>query len=169
MNLQPTLADELVEIRPLLAKDREALYFVAKDPNIWEQHPVDRYKRELFDMFFDESLKSGGCLVILDKKTQQIIGSSRYKLLADFPHGIEIGWSFLARTYWGGLYNGAIKRLLMDYALLHFEHVVYFIDSKNIRSQKAVEKIGGKKASTASLGALPSTSSENMIYVASRS
>ncbi len=45
LNRQPTLEDELVRLRPLEEADSEALYEVAQDPLIWEQHPSDRYQR----------------------------------------------------------------------------------------------------------------------------
>ena len=49
MNLQPTLQNDLIILRPLRENDFEALYEVAKDPLIWEQHPSrERYKREVY-------------------------------------------------------------------------------------------------------------------------
>ncbi len=56
---------------------------------------------------------------------------------------VEIGWSFLSRKYWGGVYNKSIKKLLIDYAFESLEDVIFYIGKENIRSQKAVEKIGG--------------------------
>ena len=79
-DLQPTLENDLVLLRPLVKEDLELLYRVAKDPLIWEQHPSrDRYKREIYEVYFQESLESRGALLLIDKRTNEVIGSSRYK------------------------------------------------------------------------------------------
>ena len=145
MDLQPTLENSVVFIRPLNESDFEELYQVAKDPLIWEQHPNgrERYKKEIFSAFFKESIESKGALVIIDKENNNIIGSSRFKNTLT-ENAIEIGWSFLSREYWGGIYNKSVKKLMMGYAFEYVENVIYYINKTNIRSQKAVEKIGGK-------------------------
>src|ERR1700730_15977768 len=143
-DLQPILKSELLELRPLRAEDFHDLYAVASDPLIWEQHPArDRYQEEVFKEFFREALASGGAFVVIDRKTQKIIGSSRYFGFEPGKREIEIGWTFLARSYWGGKYNGEVKRLMLDHAFKFVESVVFLIGPTNVRSQKAVEKIGG--------------------------
>jgi RimJ/RimL family protein N-acetyltransferase len=142
--LQPHLAGELLEVRPLRPEDWESLFAVASDPLIWEQHPArDRYKEEVFREFFREALASGGALVVIDRKTQEIIGSSRYFGFEAKKREIEIGWTFLARSHWGGKYNGELKRLMLEHAFKFVESVAFLIGPTNLRSQKAVEKIGG--------------------------
>lgn len=142
--LQPHLVGELLEVRPLKPEDWESLFAVASDPLVWEQHPAsDRYKEEVFREFFREALESGGALVVVDRKTQKIIGSSRYFRFDPEKLEIEIGWTFLARSYWGGTYNGELKRLMLEHAFKFVESVVFLIGAMNVRSQKAVEKIGG--------------------------
>ena len=144
--LQPHLAGELLELRPLRPGDWESLFAVASDPLIWEQHPAnDRYREEVFREFFREALESGGALVVIDRKTQEIIGSSRYFGFDPGKSEIEIGWTFLARTYWGGKYNAELKRLMLDHAFKFVESVVFLVGTTNVRSQKALEKIGGVK------------------------
>jgi RimJ/RimL family protein N-acetyltransferase len=142
--LQPRLVGDLLEVRPLRPEDWESLFAVASDPLIWEQHPAqDRYEEEVFKEFFREALESGGALVVIDRKTQKIIGSSRYFGFEPTKREIEIGWTFLARSHWGGRYNGELKRLMLDHAFRFVESVVFLIGPTNVRSQKAVEKIGG--------------------------
>jgi RimJ/RimL family protein N-acetyltransferase len=142
--LQPHLVGELLEVRPLQPEDWEDLIRVASDPLIWEQHPAsDRYRKKVFKEFFREALESGGAFVVIDRKTQKIIGSSRYFGFDPAKSEIEIGWTFLARSHWGGKYNGELKRLMLDHAFKFVESVVFLIGPTNIRSQKAVEKIGG--------------------------
>jgi len=142
--LQPVLVGDLIEVRPLRPDDWESLFAVASDPLIWEQHPAqDRYKEEVFREFFREALESGGALAVIDRETLKIIGSSRYFGFDAAKREIEIGWTFLARSYWGGKYNGELKRLMLDHAFRFVETVVFLIGPANTRSQKAVERIGG--------------------------
>ena len=141
---QPTLTGDLLELRPLRADDWDALFAVASDPLIWEQHPdSDRCKEHVFRRFFDEALASGGALVAIDRLTRQIIGSSRYHGFNAASRVVEIGWTFLARPYWGGRYNGEMKRLMLEHAFTAVDHVVFIIGPENWRSRRAVEKIGG--------------------------
>ncbi len=73
---------------------------------IWEQHPErDRYEKDVFQVFFREALESGGAFVVIDRSSQQIIGSTRFYGYDPEKSEIEIGWTFLARKYWGGRYN----------------------------------------------------------------
>src|SRR6266446_8174700 len=145
-DLQPNLKGELIELRPLRPEDWDDLFSVASDPLIWEQHPEsDRYKKDVFKVFFEEALESGGAFVITDKKSQQIIGSTRFYGYAPEKSEIEIGWTFLARRYWGGHYNAEMKRLLLNHAFKFAENVVFYVGEKNIRSQKAMERIGASR------------------------
>lgn len=145
-DLQPSLEDNLVTLSPLKQEDQEALFQVASDPMIWEQHPAKaRSTREGFEVFFKEAMASGGALLIRDKQTGEAIGSSRFQRQAGPAGKIEIGWTFLARRCWGGQYNKTVKKLMLDHAFRFVEEVVFIVDQNNIRSQKAVEKIGGQK------------------------
>ena len=146
-DLQPILQGELVELRPLRAEDFDALYKVASDPLIWEQHPEnDRYREEVFRRFFRDALDSRGALLALDAKDGQVIGSSRFNAYDEAGSQIEIGWTFLARSHWGGQFNGEMKRLMLAHAFRFVESVTFAIGESNIRSQRAVEKIGGMRA-----------------------
>ena len=148
--LQPHLKGELIELRPLAPADWDELFAVASDSLIWEQHPErDRYKEDVFRVFFKDALESGGAFVIIDRKTQQIIGSTRFYGYDPEKSEIEIGWTFLARKYWGGRYNAEMKRLLLNHAFKFVESVVFFVGEDNVRSQKAMEKVGAIKVGTA--------------------
>lgn len=137
------LENDLVELRPLADSDLEELYAVAADPLIWEQHPKkDRWKREIFESFFKKALAGGLSFAIIDKQTGNIIGSSRYYDIDQVNSTVAIGYTFLARKYWGGEYNRSVKLLMIAYAFNYFEKVVFHIGTKNIRSQKAIEKLG---------------------------
>jgi RimJ/RimL family protein N-acetyltransferase len=143
-DLQPTLKGQLVELRPLRAEDFHDLYAVASDPLIWEQHPVnDRYKEEVFKLFFREALDSGGALIVFDANDGRVIGSSRFHGYNAEQSEIEIGWTFLARSHWGGVYNGEMKQLMLRHAFQFVNSVIFVVGTQNLRSQRAVEKIGG--------------------------
>jgi RimJ/RimL family protein N-acetyltransferase len=149
-DLQPHLKGELIELRPLAPGDWDELFAVASDPLIWEQHPEnDRYKEEVFKIFFEGALESGGAFVVVDTKTQQIIGSTRFHGYDPEKSEIEIGWTFLARKYWGGRHNAEMKQLMLTHAFRFVEKIVFFVGENNIRSQKATEKIGAVKSGTA--------------------
>jgi N-acetyltransferase len=149
-DLQPHLKGELIELRPLRGDDWDELFAVASDPLIWEQHPEsDRYKEDVFKIFFEDALRSGGAFIVIDTQTQQIIGSTRFHGYDPEKSEIEIGWTFLARKYWGGRYNAEMKQLMLTHAFKFVENVVFFVGENNIRSQKATEKIGAVKSGTA--------------------
>ena len=143
-DLQPTLTGELVTLRPLGRDDFDALYEIAADPLIWEQHPAsDRYKADVFREFFREALESGGAFVVLDANEGRAIGSTRYYGYDAEKSEIEIGWTFLARQYWGGRYNKEMKELMLRHAFQFVDTVIFLVGPQNARSRRAMEKIGG--------------------------
>lgn len=143
--LQPHLSGALVDLRPLRREDWSAVFAAASDPLIWEQHPSnDRYKKEVFREFFESAMDSGGAFAVLDLVTGEVIGSTRYCNHVPEQSQIEIGYTFLARSHWGGRYNGEMKRLMLDHAFRFVDSVVFTIGPENWRSRRAVEKIGGE-------------------------
>lgn len=147
LDLQPVLQGELLSLRPLRLEDFNALYAVASDPLIWEQHPAsDRYTEKVFREFFREALESGGALIATDAVDGRVIGSSRFHGYDSEKGEIEIGWTFLARSHWGGIYNAEMKRLMLRHAFRFVNSVVFLVGAQNLRSQKAMEKIGGVRA-----------------------
>jgi RimJ/RimL family protein N-acetyltransferase len=148
-DLQPTLTGRLITLRPLREDDFPELFAVASDRLIWEQHPNwDRYQEEVFREFFRVAMESRGALVAIDNADGRIIGSSRYFGYDPEKSEVEIGWTFLARKYWGGMYNGEMKKLMLEHAFEHVDTVVFMIGESNIRSRRAVEKIGGMLSGT---------------------
>ena len=145
MDRQPRLEGERLLLRPLLAADRDALFAVASDREIWALHPAhDRWRRPVFDALFDEALAHGGALAVIDKSTGRIVGSSQYRPSARVPEAVEIGWTFLARDHWGGAANRELKRLMLTHLLAHAEQAVFRVGAGNWRSRRAMEKIGGQ-------------------------
>ncbi len=142
---QPALLGDTVALAPLTKADWPALFAVASDPLIWAVHPAhDRWQEPAFARFFADALTSGGCLVIRDRASGAVIGSSRYDRTRVEPGEVEIGWTFLARAYWGGATNREVKKLMIGHALHSFDSTVFYVGEDNIRSRRAMEKIGGE-------------------------
>jgi len=140
---QAVLTGNLVRLRPLTVDDLPGLQSAASDPLIWAQHPDrQRHTPGAFRRFFDDALSSGGALTAEDASTGELIGTSRFHGYDPAANEIEIGWTFLARKYWGGAVNGEMKRLMMRHAFRQVHSVVFLIAPENVRSRRAVEKIG---------------------------
>lgn len=150
-DLQPVhLKNKFVTLRPLTPGDLETLYHVASDPLIWEQHPnKNRYQRKDFEIYFDGAMESGGAFLVFDTETGELIGSSRYTDYDSTTNSIEIGYTFLKRDHWGTSYNRALKTVMLDHAFKFVDTVIFHIGSNNIRSQKAIEKLGAVKTGEA--------------------
>jgi RimJ/RimL family protein N-acetyltransferase len=160
-DLQPTLKGQLLELRPLRAGDFDALFAAASDPEIWTQHPAtDRYQESVFKRFFTEQLASLGALVALDAQIGEVIGMSRFHGYDPERSEVEIGWTFLVRSRWGGAYNGEMKRLMLQHAFRFVNRVVFLVHPTNHRSQRAVEKIGGVRTGSRVDGA----GKESLVY-----
>ena len=145
MDRQPRLVGDLVELRPATPHDWDALYAAARDPLVWAGHPAhDRWRETVFRAFFEEGLASGGMLVALDRATGRVVGSSRYDARRAGPDEIEIGWTFLARSHWGGRTNGEMKRLMLTHAFRFVARAILIVGRDNLRSRRAVERIGGR-------------------------
>ena len=98
-------------MRPLRPDDFEALFAAASDPLIWKDHfQPDRSKREVFQKFFDGAIESKGALVVIERSSGRVIGASGYRKYDGADREVEIGFTFLAREYWGGAYNGELKK-----------------------------------------------------------
>jgi N-acetyltransferase len=148
-DLQPELLGELLCLRPLRSEDFADLYAVASDPLIWAQHPVpDRWQEPVFREFFREAMESGGALIAVDLKDGAVIGSSRFHGYDEHAGEIEIGWTFLARSHWGGTYNKEMKRLMLKHAFKFVNRVIFVVGPSNSRSQRAVQNIGGVRVET---------------------
>lgn len=143
MEFQPTLLNEFVQIVPLKESDFDELFAIASDELLWEQHPdKDRYKKEVFQEFFNLALQSKSAFKVIDVKTGDTIGSSRYYEFNKTENSIAIGYTFIARKYWATSYNRALKELMINYAFQFMETIIFHVGDTNFRSRKAVEKLG---------------------------
>ena len=143
--LQPVLSGRLLELRPLAVADLDAVYQAARDPLIWELHPEpDRHRPEVFQRYFDGAIASRGAFAVIDRASGRIIGCTRFCNLDVAAGEVEIGWTFLERAYWGGAYNAEMKALMLEHAFRFVERVVFVVGENNVRSRRAVEKLGAR-------------------------
>ena len=148
LDRQPTLETERLVLRPLTEADREPLYAIAQDPAVWEQHPIhDRWRREIFDPFFDQGLAGGGALAVTEKASGALLGSSRYGPVDPEEGGaVEIGWTFLAPRWWGKGINREMKRAMLAHAFADVALVEFRVGDTNYRSRIALEAIGAQRS-----------------------
>ncbi|MFE7129655.1 GNAT family N-acetyltransferase [Streptomyces sp. NPDC057638] len=98
---------------------------------MWEQHPArDRHEWGEFTRFFGEALGSRGALVVVDRRDGRLIGSSRYHGYGAGQDEAEIGWTFLARSYWDGAYKSELKRLMIRHGLPFVGTVVFLAGAR---------------------------------------
>ncbi len=167
MDRQPVLEGARLLLRALVAEDWHALFAVASDPQVWAIHPQhDRWQEPVFRRFFADAMERGGALAVIDKSNGAIIGSSQYK-----PEGngaVEIGWTFLAPSHWGGTYNREMKRLMLAHALQFVERVEFRVGECNLRSQRAMAKIGGRLTDRFDMVDTPSGPMKHVIFEITR-
>jgi RimJ/RimL family protein N-acetyltransferase len=145
-DFQPTLVGPTITVRPIAADDWSELFAVGSDPEIWKVHPVpDRYTETGFRKFFDSAVASKMGFVFVDRSSNRLVGSSRYHGYEPDLGEIEIGWTFIARSHWGGRANREVKRLMLDHAFTFVDTVIFWVGHENWRSQGAMTKIGGVK------------------------
>jgi RimJ/RimL family protein N-acetyltransferase len=165
-DLQPNhLKNNLISLSPLQQKDFEELYAVANDELLWEQHPNKlRYQRDVFQNFFEGAMLSGGAFLIRNSKTNEVVGSSRFYDYNETEKSILIGYTFIGRKFWGNDYNKSLKKLMLNYAFEHVNKVYFHIGAFNIRSQKAIEKIGAIKIDEFEVEYYGENSKLNFVY-----
>jgi RimJ/RimL family protein N-acetyltransferase len=143
-DFRPTLEGARVTVRPVVPDDWAAMFAAAADPGIWELHPAtDRYTEPVFREFFDAAIACGSAFAFVDRESGKIFGSSRYHGFDPVAGEVEIGWTFLSRDHWGGSYNLEIKQLMLDHAFGSVDTVVFWVGESNLRSRRAMEKVGG--------------------------
>lgn len=166
-DLQPThLQNNLIRLIPLQETDFEALYAVASNPLVWEQHPNKlRYQRDVFQNYFEGAILSKGAFLIRDTQTNEVVGSSRFYDYDENENSILIGYTFIGLKFWGNGYNKALKKIMLDYAFEHVDKVFFHIGAFNLRSQKAIEKIGAIKVDEFEVEYYGEDSKLNFVYL----
>jgi RimJ/RimL family protein N-acetyltransferase len=142
-NIPSRIEFENVMLRPLNEDDFEDLYQAASDPLIWEQHPnKERYQRPVFEIYFKGAMESKSAFLVSNAVTGKIIGCSRFYDFDAINKTISIGYTFLSRDCWGKSFNKSLKTGMLNHAFQFVDAVIFHVGHKNIRSQKAMEKLG---------------------------
>lgn len=139
------------QLSPLEAADIPYLESIAfQDPTLLDYSPSEIHTQAALEEYvltaLDKKKKEQRYpFIIYDKQAKQIAGSTSFGNVSSRDKRLEIGWTWIGRDYQGTGLNKACKFLLLQYAfdILGFERVEFKIDSRNQRSRKAVEKIGG--------------------------
>ncbi|MFJ7698118.1 GNAT family N-acetyltransferase [Lysinibacillus fusiformis] len=146
------LENEIVNLKPLELNDLSGILEAASYPEIWSHMPITIKKMEDVNNFVENALlmrrnKTEFPFVIVDKKTGEIIGSTRFMDIDDTHQRVEIGTTWLTPAYWRTAINTNCKYLLLEYCfeILHLQRVQIKTDHENSRSQKAIERIGATK------------------------
>ena len=166
-DLQPDfLKDDLIILIPLKQNDFDRLFEVACNPLVWEQHPnPNRYKLEDFTNYFKGAIESKGAFLILDSKTNETVGCSRYYGCNEEDNSVLIGYTFIGTSFWGKGYNKSLKKMMLDYAFQFVDKVYFHIGASNYRSQKAIEKIGAIKVDEFEVEYYGESSKLNFVYL----
>jgi len=164
-SIQPILENQKYQLIPLQQGDFESLYEVASDPKVWEQHPnPDRYQREVFEGFFRGAIESEGAFKIIEKATGHVLGSTRFYNFNEEKNSIFIGYTFYGSQSWGKGINPQIKKLMLDYIFQFVDTVHFHIGKDNLRSQIALERIGGEKTAEEEVAYYNEPTRTNFVY-----
>lgn len=144
------LTGETVDLIPMTEGHYSELESIAKDKRIWQHYVYDGSDSKRFRQIIDDaSLQQENGrqfpFVIIYKPTNEIIGSTRF-LDIDFKNKkLEIGSTWLHPDYWQTEVNPECKLLLLTFGFetLKALRIQLKTDENNIRSRKAIEKIGG--------------------------
>ncbi len=165
-DIQPTLENEAVILKPLQATDFNDLFAVASDPKIWEQHPnKDRWKKAVFQTFFDGAIQSNGAFLVVDKATGKIAGCTRFYDYDEREDSILIGYTFYGREYWGKGINHSVKKMMLDYIFRYVSKVYFHIGAANIRSQIAISRLGAIKIKEQEVAYFGEAPKMNFVYL----
>jgi len=146
-----TLSGETVNLVPLEKKHFSELEQLAGDKRIWEHYVLDGSdpKTILTALEIAVTEKENGTqfpFVIQQRSDYKIVGSTRFLDIQPLNKKLEIGWTWLHPDHWGSDINRECKLLLLTFCFEQLEasRVQLKTDERNIRSRKAIEKIGAK-------------------------
>ena len=145
------LKGNIVHLAPLEKEHFEELYLAASDKKLWEFVPLDCSVLETFNQAYSFALterEKGNQypFVIIENSSNKIIGSTRLFDLFPDDKKLEIGWTWIESQFWGTKVNFECKLLLLKFCFeeLKVRRVQIKTDERNIRSQKAIKKIGAQ-------------------------
>ena len=145
-DLDLCLQNNVVVLKPLQRQHFDSLFLVASDKLLWEQHPnPERYKLDHFTTFFEGALASDNAFLIFEKSTNEIIGCTRFYDYNEADKSVFIGYTFIARKFWGKGLNQQVKKVMIAHAFKNIDKILFHIGSENTRSQIAISRTGAIK------------------------
>lgn len=139
-----------VDLIPLEKEHFEELFVAASDKKLWQLIPIDCSEKETFYATYQSALTERDKgkqypFVIVDKASNKLIGSTRFFEIYPDDRKLEIGWTWITQPFWGTVVNLESKLLLLTFCFetLKANRVQLKTKDNNIRSRKAIEKIGG--------------------------
>ena len=164
-SIQPKLENDSLQLLPLAESDFERLFNVASDPEVWAMHPnKERYKRDVFQNFFKGALQSKGAFLIIDKETTAVLGSTRFYDYDENDESILIGYTFYGTKFWGKNINASVKKMMLDYIFQFVEKVIFHVGKDNIRSIKAMTKLGAENLGETEVAYFGATPKINVVF-----
>lgn len=164
-SIQPTLENDNLKLVPVVENDFERLYAVASDPEVWSMHPnKERYKREVFQNFFTGAIKSKGAFLVVDKNTEEVLGSTRFYDHDEKDESILIGYTFYGTKSWGKNINTSVKKMMLDYIFQFVDQVIFHVGKDNIRSVKAMNKLGAENIGEDEVAYFGEPSKMNVVF-----
>ena len=164
-SIQPTLENENIKLITLQESDFERLFVVASDREVWAMHPnKERYKRQVFQNFFTGALQSKGAFLIIDKNSDEVLGSTRFYDFNEKDKSIFIGYTFYGIKSWGKNINSSVKKMMLDYIFDFVDKVVFHVGADNIRSVKAMNKLGAENLGEEEVAYFGEASKMNVVF-----
>jgi RimJ/RimL family protein N-acetyltransferase len=142
-DLYQPLSDGDLSLIPIVEAHREGLRAAcAEDSEIWAIYPLS-FEGARFDPAFDTLLNRDARLAYGVECSGVIVGMTAWHDYSAPKRTTHIGNSFIVPRLRGTGLNTAIKHLMIDHAVAcGFRRIGFYIDARNTRSQRAVEKLG---------------------------
>ena len=147
--LCPTLEDSRVKLSLLDLNNYEHLIAIAQQENLVQYSPskidtpkdLKSYVQTALDGFYHSTILP---FIVYDKQKQAYAGCTRFGNIDSHNKKLEIGWTWIGHEFQGSGLNSHMKFLMLQYAFeeLKFDKVSFRVDERNIRSRKAIEKLG---------------------------
>ncbi|MFI1743209.1 GNAT family N-acetyltransferase [Thalassobellus sediminis] len=147
----PTLENERVKLSVLGLSNYKLITEIAQQPNLVQYSPskidtpedLKSYIQTAVDAYYKNTAIP---FIVFDKQTNAYAGCTRFGLINWKNKVLHIGWTWIGTQFQGSGLNANMKFLMLQYAFetLKFDKVEFRIDERNIKSRKAVEKLGAK-------------------------
>jgi RimJ/RimL family protein N-acetyltransferase len=150
MNIEPvTLEGNYVRLEPMRVDHLPALCKVGLDPSLWEwtnalvkdEGDMERYVREALA---DQALGTALPFVTIERKTDTVVGSTRFGNIDTKNRKAEIGWTWVAPAWQRTVINTEAKLLMFTHAFDVWKciRVELKTNRHNKKSRAAMARIG---------------------------